>query len=143
MANVTKAPFWQAKVATELDRNSHLSTLINDTCSKCHAPMANYEITQVQVYETIMGDAEGNITYTLLSGAQYRKDNRLTPKGFDKYSVPEDVAVKGAALDDADFNLGSDEVTYRIPVAAARRSQCQRVFKLSNHCARFFAGSLS
>ena len=48
MANATKDPFWRAKVATELERNSHLSTVINDTCSKCHAPMANYEITQVQ-----------------------------------------------------------------------------------------------
>ena len=48
MANSTKDPFWQAKVATELERNPHLSTLINDTCTKCHAPMANYEITKVQ-----------------------------------------------------------------------------------------------
>ena len=30
MANATKDPFWRAKVATELDRNSHLSALIND-----------------------------------------------------------------------------------------------------------------
>ncbi len=43
MANATKDPFWQAKVATELKRNPDLSTVINDTCSKCHAPMANYE----------------------------------------------------------------------------------------------------
>jgi hypothetical protein len=76
---------------------------------------------QVQIYETIMGDSDGNITYTLLRGAQYLKDNRLTPKGFDKYSVPQDVAVMGDAFDDADFNLGSDEVVYRIdiPVGAA------------------------
>mgnify|MGYP001815347116 CR=1 FL=1 len=48
MANSAKDPFWRAKVATELARNPQLSTVINDTCTKCHAPMANYEINEVQ-----------------------------------------------------------------------------------------------
>ena len=48
MANSAKDPFWRAKVATELKRNPHLSSVINDKCTKCHAPMANYEITKVQ-----------------------------------------------------------------------------------------------
>ena len=74
---------------------------------------------QVQIYEPVMGDSDGNITYTLLRGAQYLKDNRLTPKGFDKLTAPSDVAVRGEAANDADFNLGSDEITYRIPVAVA------------------------
>lgn len=74
---------------------------------------------QVQIYETIMGDSDSNVTYTLLRGAQYLKDNRLTPKGFNKLAVPSDVAVRGQAMSDADFNLGSDEVTYRIPISAS------------------------
>jgi hypothetical protein len=74
---------------------------------------------QVQIYEPVMGDSDGNITYTLLRGAQYLKDNRLTPKGFNKLAVPSDVAVRGQAANDADFNLGSDEITYRVPVAVA------------------------
>jgi hypothetical protein len=74
---------------------------------------------QVQIYETIMGDSDGCITYTLLRAAQYLKDNRLTPKGFDKFAVPDDVAVHGAALNDPDFNLGSDEVVYRIPATVS------------------------
>ncbi len=74
---------------------------------------------QVQIYEAIMGDSDGNPTYTLLRAARYLKDNRLTPKGFDKLQVPSDVAVRGQAADDADFNLGSDEVIYRIPVVAS------------------------
>ena len=74
---------------------------------------------QVQIYETIMGDSDGNVTYTLLRGAQYLKDNRLTPKGFNKLIVPDDVAVFGQAAKDADFDLGSDEITYRIPVSVA------------------------
>ena len=74
---------------------------------------------QVQIYETIMGNTDSNVTFTLLRGSQYLKDNRLTPQGFDKMVVPSDVAVHGAAFNDADFNLGSDEIVYRIPVAAS------------------------
>mgnify|MGYP001827056732 CR=1 FL=1 len=68
---------------------------------------------QVQIYEAVMGDTDGNVTFTLLRGAQYLKDNRLTPPGFDKNRVPRDIAVQGVALDDEDFNSGTDEITYR------------------------------
>ena len=43
MANSSRDPFWKAKVRSELARNPHLASVINDKCSKCHAPMANYE----------------------------------------------------------------------------------------------------
>jgi len=74
---------------------------------------------QVQIYEAVMADSDSNITYTLLRAAQYLKDNRLTPQGFDKFAVPLDVAVHGQAMNDVDFNLGSDELIYRVPVAVA------------------------
>ncbi len=74
---------------------------------------------QVQIYEPIMGNSDNQVTYTLLRGAQYLKDNRLTPNGFDKFAVPSDVAVRGLAMNDVNFNQGSDEITYRIPVAVA------------------------
>ena len=89
----------------------------NDTDQSVFEPHYNLitSADQVQIYETIMGDSDSNVTYTLLRGAQYLKDNRLTPKGFNKFTVPSDVAVRGLAMDDDDFNQGSDEVTYRIP----------------------------
>lgn len=71
---------------------------------------------QVQVYEPIMGNTDGNVTYTLLRAAEYLKDNRIPPVGFDKSSIPDDIAVRGAALADDNFNNGSDSVTYRITV---------------------------
>ncbi|MCU7818468.1 MAG: hypothetical protein KZQ57_06255 [gamma proteobacterium symbiont of Lucinoma myriamae] len=74
---------------------------------------------QVQIYETIMGNTDGEVTFTLLRSAQYLKDNRLTPKGFDKSNVPSDVAVIGLAFDDPDFNNGGDELSYRISGLAA------------------------
>ena len=93
----------------------------NDTDSALVEP--HYELVtsadQVQIYEPVMGDSDNNVTYTLLRGAQYLKDNRLTPRGFDKFDVPSDVAVRGQAMNDDDYNLGGDEITYRIPVAVA------------------------
>lgn len=74
---------------------------------------------QVQVYEPIMADTDGNVTHSLLRGSRYLKDNRLTPSGFNKLRVPGDVAVIGDAALDADFNNGADTVTYRVPVGSA------------------------
>ena len=93
----------------------------NDTDQSVFEPHYNLitSADQVQIYESIMGDSDNNVTYTLLRGAQYLKDNRLSPKGFNKLAVPSDVAVHGQAVNDEDFNLGSDEVTYRIPVSVA------------------------
>lgn len=74
---------------------------------------------QVQIYEAMMGNSDGQTTYTLLRAAQYLKDNRLTPQGFDKALVENKVAVWGSANSDANFNNGSDSITYRIPVTAS------------------------
>jgi hypothetical protein len=71
---------------------------------------------QVQVYESIMGDTDGHLTYTLLRGATYLKDNRLLPRGFDKQTAPRDVAVAGEAATDDSFIGGSDTITYRVPI---------------------------
>jgi len=66
---------------------------------------------QVQIYEPIMGDTDGNVTYTLLRAATYLKGNRIPPAGFDKNTVPDYIQVAGATLSDANFNSGSDIVT--------------------------------
>ncbi|MCX7096681.1 MAG: multiheme c-type cytochrome [Methylococcales bacterium] len=69
---------------------------------------------QVQAYEAIMGDNENHVTYTLLRGMVYLKDNRLLPQGFDKNTAPSDIQVVGEALADANFVGGSDQINYRI-----------------------------
>jgi len=71
---------------------------------------------QVQIYEVIMGDRDGDVTTGLLSGLRYLKDNRVLPSGFDKVSASDDVAVHGAAEGDADFSEGGDRVRCRIPI---------------------------
>jgi hypothetical protein len=74
----------------------------------------------VQIYEAIMGTQAQMVTTGLLSAVTYLKDNRLLPRGFDKRTAPNDVAVRGAALDDPDFAGGEDRVRYSIDVAGAK-----------------------
>jgi hypothetical protein len=72
---------------------------------------------QVQIYESVMRDANGNVTTGLLQATAYAKDNRLLPRGFDKATAPPDVAVIGEARDDGDFTLEEDRVRYVIESA--------------------------
>ena len=69
---------------------------------------------QVQIYEPIMGDTDGKVTYTLLRASRYLKDNRLLPVGANKGALPPDIGVYGAAADDPNFASGTDTVTYRV-----------------------------
>jgi len=75
---------------------------------------------EVQIYEAIMGTASGAVTTGLLSAVSYLKDNRLPPRGFDKRTASEDVAVRGGALADPDFTGGEDRVRYSIDIAGSR-----------------------
>ncbi len=68
--------------------------------------------TQVQVYQAITGNDDNERTHSLLNSAYFLKDNRLTPAGFDKNNVSADVAVMGLAVNDANFNLGTDTTKY-------------------------------
>lgn len=77
------------------------------------------EPTQVQVYQAITSDAGGNLTHSLLAATGYLKDNRLTPAGFDKNAVPEDIEVVGLATLDENFNSGEDLLQYQIPTGGA------------------------
>jgi hypothetical protein len=76
---------------------------------------------QVQIYESVMQNTDGEVTYVLLRGDAYRKDNRLLPPGFDPATAGEDFAVYGNAAEDEDFTGGSEVVAYEIdlPDAAA------------------------
>jgi hypothetical protein len=76
---------------------------------------------QVQIYESIMGDSNGRVTTGLLYGTHYLKDNRLLPRGFDKRTADELVAVHGPAESDPDFAGGGDTVTYSVALPNASR----------------------
>jgi len=73
----------------------------------------------VQVYEAVMLDTVGNVTWTLLSADSYAKDNRLLPNGFDKTTAAPDFSVDGNAVTDNDFQGGRDQVTYLVETQGA------------------------
>lgn len=75
---------------------------------------------QVQIYEDIIGDPNGNVTTGLLTGVRYLKDNRLLPHGFDKQTAGPDIAVVGEAAADPDFTCDGDRIRYLVPVGAAQ-----------------------
>ena len=78
-----------------------------------------HEITssdQVQIYEPILGDAEGHVTTGLLSTVRYLKDSRLLPSGFDKQTAGKDIAVVGEAAEDPNFTDAGDLVRYSVPI---------------------------
>lgn len=90
----------------------------NDNDQQAVAYEPHYELIeaedQVQIYEPIVVDYKGDTTTSLLSGAAYVKDNRLLPMGFDKESAESAVAVTGKAINDSNFQAGTDRITYRV-----------------------------
>lgn len=74
---------------------------------------------QVQIYEAIMENTEGKITTTLMRAAAYRKDNRLLPDGFEKEAPYDDIAVRGGAMEDDDFQGGGDSIRYAVDIGSA------------------------
>jgi hypothetical protein len=88
----------------------------SDTNTSSYEP--HYDVinaqNQVQIYEAIMQNSDDEVTYTLLRAASYVKDNRILPRGFDKSTAPNDIAVVGDAARDANFKGGSDTLTYDI-----------------------------
>lgn len=78
--------------------------------------------TQVQVYQSIVGDSNNERTHSLLDGSFYLKDNRLLPSGMNRFAIADDPTLPasfgtfGKAVEDPDFNGGTDTVTYNISV---------------------------
>ncbi len=79
---------------------------------------------EIQIYEAVPVDINGNVTYTLLKASTFVKDNRIPPIGFKTaHSSYDSTAIFGNALNDPDFNksagyegTGTDITTFRIPV---------------------------
>jgi hypothetical protein len=74
---------------------------------------------QVEIYESILGDENGQVTTGLLKGVGYLKDNRVLPDGFDKQTADKDVAVVGDALKDPAFAAGTHRIRYSASVGNA------------------------
>lgn len=74
---------------------------------------------QVQLYEAIVADGEGEVTTGLMSAQRWLKENRLLPRGFDRGASSSRVAIVGEATSDPDFRAGVDRVRYAVEVDPA------------------------
>jgi len=74
---------------------------------------------QVEIYEAILADPAGRVTTGLLTGLRFIKDNRLLPRGFDKRTADQDVAVQGKAETDPDFVGGGDTIRYSVGLSGS------------------------
>jgi hypothetical protein len=75
---------------------------------------------QVQIYESILRGAHGEVTTGLLAAVGYLKDNRLLPHGFDKATASADVAVHGEAAADPRFTDKGHMLEYSVAVEAGQ-----------------------
>lgn len=80
---------------------------------------------QVQIYELVMGDVNGDATTVLERAKDPIKDNRLAPVGFTSTHYAYDTTrVAGVPASDIDFNrnafgeegTGADVVRYHVPI---------------------------
>jgi hypothetical protein len=104
-----------------VDANGFIVGNDNDLDPALYEPHYNLITSpdQVQIYETILGTTEGDVTTTLLYGAGYLKDNRLLPNGFDPAAVIPETDTYGLAAEDPDFAGGGDAVRYQVDVSGA------------------------
>ncbi len=80
--------------------------------------------TEVQIYEMVLGDVNGNKTTVLERSATKLKDNRIPPLGFSMlHSTYDTCYIAGSALSDLNFNrsgategTGMDIVYFHIPM---------------------------
>jgi hypothetical protein len=84
----------------------------------------HYEVVtapdQVQIYQAILANTDGEPTTTLLRSAKYLKDNRILPVGFDKEKAPPEIQVWGEAKKDANFVSGGDITRYEVATGDAK-----------------------
>lgn len=69
MANATRDPYWKAKAAATIKNYPHLEHEVNDTCTRCHAPMANEAARRNNVEPKIFGDGFLNANNALFDHA--------------------------------------------------------------------------
>jgi hypothetical protein len=104
--------------------NEDGSIVGNDNDADPHKYEPYYrEITspdQVQIFEPILKDSQGQVTTGLLSAIGYFKDSRLLPYGFDKETAEPDIAVVGDARQDPNFTDKGAVTRYMLNVGDAQ-----------------------
>jgi hypothetical protein len=94
---------------------------------------------QVQIYEAVMSNDQGEPTATLLRATGYLKDNRLLPQGFSP--SPQDAPhVNPVGVEqDADFMEGGDTVAFDLEVGQEPVTRLEVALVYQGMGARFMA----
>lgn len=75
---------------------------------------------EVQVYEALMADETGAVTYLLTRAGSYAKDDRLLPAGW-RADHPDAEPTRPRGVEgDPDFAAASDTVIYEVPLGEAQ-----------------------
>jgi hypothetical protein len=98
---------------------------------------------QVQVYESLMANVEGEPTFYLLHGAKFLKDNRLLPRGWRVDHADGPATEPSGIHGDSNFTGGSDQLEYRVPIVPGNeyRVEASLLFQTLSprHAAELFA----
>ncbi|HEX8635606.1 MAG TPA: hypothetical protein VF703_15775 [Pyrinomonadaceae bacterium] len=133
--NVGGKPYWVSGATNDkgvigIWKGAQFKPLITESFAKTTNPQQlfqpHYDIinseSQVQIYEELVRDANGNFTTSFLSLADQVKDNRLMPQGWRedgpdaKHTAPGGVSK---ATNPGYFDgSGTDVVTYEVPLDA-------------------------
>lgn len=74
---------------------------------------------QVQIYGSVMCDAEGQPTWRLMRAATYCKDNRILPDGWRPDHADGERTLPVGVEGDDDFVAGADTTHYVLPAGTA------------------------
>ena len=104
------------------DQNGRINGELDDEYEAHYTDI--YQEDQVQIYEYVMGNEQGDLTTILTRAYSPLKDNRIPPAGFTTGHISYDtVQIVGNAALDPDFNIeneeegsAKDKLYYHIPV---------------------------
>lgn len=71
--------------------------------------------TEVQIWEAVLVDREGNRTHRALDARRYGKDDRILPLGFAPSAIDAPRTEAIGVISDPTFLPGSDAVSFRVP----------------------------
>ncbi|HJR09517.1 MAG TPA: hypothetical protein VJ842_19805 [Pyrinomonadaceae bacterium] len=133
--NVGGKPYWVSGATNEkgvigIWDGARFTPLITESFAKSKNPQQlfqpHYDVItkedQVQIYEELMKDANGNFTTSFLSLANQVKDNRMMPQGWRENGPDAEHTAPGGvprASNPGYFDgSGTDVVTYEVPLDA-------------------------
>lgn len=128
MANSFRDPYWRAKVEREVEENPGLQALIEDKCTRCHAPMANAqrrvhgagELSLAAAHRS--GLATDGVSCTLCHQIQQKNLGR-PPSFTGNFTIGRDRLIFGPYPDDEIFPMPMRNHIDYTPVHGAHMHQ--------------------